>query len=149
MRKIFEAVTAYRNWDKVYPQMKRMFVEMSISDQRGPKIPDRNLFSLDDRCEFSGKEYTVRQLIAQMKRGSKVGQEFAEAVYQEGQKQGTLEQMSKVGDNEGVGHLYIGDKEIPANVIFSALGQSSIGRQAFQLMDYMIAIHTVTHPKNE
>ncbi len=141
---ILEAAACYSNWAKFYPHALQ--VVKKLRGEGIPKLPGKNFFSLDYKCGFDGKQYTVRQLIAQMKRGSVIGQKFAEVVYQEAQNCNTLEEMTRVGDSEGSARLY-GDREIPANVVLGAFGQSSIGKQAFKLMDYITAIYTVTHPK--
>lgn len=69
MWKILLAAEYYKAWVIGSSIRKEMY-----SEETGP-------FSLDDKCSFNDKEYTVGWLIAQMKRGSKVGLRFAEAVY--------------------------------------------------------------------
>jgi len=145
MKVILDALTAYRNWSKVYDKIPRG--DGQLEQVCLPSLPAENMFSLDDTCEFGDKNYSVRQLLAQAKRGSEVGKKFAEAVYEEGQKGSALEQMMQISEDGGAASLYAGRKKIPATALLAAFSQSSEGLKVFKLMDYVMAIHTVTHPK--
>lgn len=147
MEIILDAFKAYGNWSKLLDSIPSGNDKTAL--QSLPSLPDKNIFSLDDTCEFGDKNYTVRQLIAQAKRKTDVGKKFTEAVYQEGQNQNSLEEMASVRDSKDSARLYAGDREIPASVLLALFGQSPEGKKAFKLMDYVMAIHRVTHPKGE
>ena len=51
------------------------------------------LGSLDDKCQFDGEEYTIRQLLGWLSDRSTSGVKFARAVYDFAQKNPILDEM--------------------------------------------------------
>lgn len=148
--RILEVTEAYRNWhhffvSEFYPRIRHMFTGMYMPAKEGPKLPNKNPLSLDDQCKFGGRQYTVRQLIAQMRRGSKVGEEFAKAVYEQAQNQPHIEDVVK--DDGTV--FCMGQTQIPAHLGVQLLvGIPDIGH-SLEIVYYVTAIHQVTHPKTK
>jgi hypothetical protein len=105
------------------------------------------LGSLDDTCQFNDKEYKIGYLLNELEKNSRLGRQFANAVYDSSQKSNSLESMAEFAESnpKKVPKLFAGSTEIPSSVLFKGLFSNPEYQKANNLINYFQAIYQLTH----